>query len=98
MLNYYEVRKAADDFTDAFTDETGFGTAWALLWLISKAERHVVALALIGAKQNDAVAGEALREWAEPQLVVVRRDEDVPVIPWRRVAKILRNHLPANVG
>ena len=57
-----------------------------------------MALALIGAKRDDAVAGEALEQWAEPQLVAFRRDEDVPMIPWRRVARILRDRLPANVG
>jgi hypothetical protein len=97
MLNE-GARKAADDFTAAFTDAGGFGTAWALLWLISKAERHVVALALIGATQDDAVAGETLQSWAEPQLVAVRRCQDIPMIPWHRVAGILRDRLPANVG
>ncbi|WP_406696296.1 hypothetical protein V5E97_35420 [Singulisphaera sp. Ch08] len=93
-----EVRNAADDFTAAFTDETGFGTAWVLLWLIMEAEHHAMALALIGDDDDDdddAIASEALKEWAEPQLVAFRRDEEVPMISWRRVARILRNHLPA---
>ncbi|WP_406696290.1 hypothetical protein V5E97_35400 [Singulisphaera sp. Ch08] len=75
-------------------------TAWALLWLISKTERHVAALTLIGAKRDDMVAGKTLQEWAEPQLAAFRRGEDSSMIPWRRVARILRDRLPApaNVG
>lgn len=86
-----------DDVADAFTEETRFGTTWILLWLVAKAERHVVARAIIGDRSNDAVGGEALRRWAEPQLAAFRRDEGVPMIPWRRVAKLLR-YLPCDKG
>jgi hypothetical protein len=92
-----ESPKPGGDFADAFTDETRFGAVWALLWLVMKPERHAVALALVGDKSHDEVGGEAIKRWAEPQLVAFRRDKNVPPIPWPRVAKILR-HLPCNQG
>jgi hypothetical protein len=91
-----------DEFADAddgtASSETGFGTIWALLWLVMQAERHAVALAIIGDKTDDAAGAESLRRWAEPQLDACRRDGAVPPIPWPRVARILRDHLPANEG
>jgi hypothetical protein len=90
--------KASDGFTDAFTGEPEFGTIWALLWLIVKAERQAVALALVGDRSNDAVGAEALKKWAEPQLAAFRRAGAVPMISWWPVAKILRDHLPHNTG
>jgi hypothetical protein len=93
-----EVHEVGDVFTDDFTDGMEFGTIWALLWLIMEAERQAVALALIGDESNDAVGAELLKKWAEPHLDAFRRDEDVPIIPWRRVAKILRSHLPYAKG
>jgi hypothetical protein len=94
-----EVHEVGDDaVTDDVADETEFGTTWALLWLVMKAERQATALALLGDRSNDAVGAESLRRWAEPQLVAFRRNEAVPLIPWPRVAKILRNHLPYHTG
>jgi hypothetical protein len=89
-----EVHEAGDVNPDDVTAELGFGTVWALLWLIMKADRQAVALALIGDKNSDAAGAESLKKWAEPQLASFNRDEDLPMIPWRRVVRILRNHLP----
>jgi hypothetical protein len=95
-----EVHEVGDEVTDDVTDETEPGTIWALLWLIAKAERQATALAIVGDRSNDAEGAESLRRWAEPQLDAFRRDSDgaVPTIPWRRVAKILRDHLPYHTG
>jgi hypothetical protein len=93
-----EVHEAGDDIPDDVTAEPGFGTVWALLWLIMKAERQAVALAIIGDKNNDAAGAESLKKWAEPQLVAYKRAEDVAMIRWRRVVRILRNQLPLARG
>jgi hypothetical protein len=89
-----EVHEAGDDLSDAFADEAVLGMTSALLWLIMKAERLAVALALIGDKTEDAIAAESLKRWAEPQLVALMQPEDVATIPWPRVVRILRKHLP----
>jgi hypothetical protein len=88
-----DAREAGDDIPDGVTTETGFRTIWTLLWLIMRAERHAVALAIIGDQRNHSLGAESRLKWAEPQRVAFMRDEDVPTIPWQRAARLLRNHL-----